>query len=64
MSDITIHCTTLYVGAETIFNQPLTEKSTRHIKIIMFPGSKVRPVRRADNRTTICEPIVLTMWDP
>jgi hypothetical protein len=22
------------------------------------------PVHRADNLTTICEPLVLTMWDP
>jgi hypothetical protein len=29
----------------------------------MFPGSKARSVRRADNLTTICEPIVYTMWD-
>jgi hypothetical protein len=29
----------------------------RNIKIIMFLGSKVRPVRRADNLTAICEPI-------
>jgi hypothetical protein len=40
------------------FTQPLTEISTRNIKIIMFLGSKVRPVRRADNFTAICEPIV------
>jgi hypothetical protein len=36
----------------------LTEMSTRHRKIIIFPGTKVRPVRRADNLATICEPIV------
>jgi hypothetical protein len=30
----------------------------------MFLGSKVRPVRRAVNLATICESIVLTMWDP
>jgi hypothetical protein len=41
------------------FTQPLTEMSTRNIKIIMFMGSKVRRVRRADNRTAICEPIAL-----
>jgi hypothetical protein len=29
--------------------------STRSIRIIMILGSKVRPVRRADNRTAICE---------
>jgi hypothetical protein len=28
------------------------------IKTIMFPGSKVRLVRRADNLTAISEPIV------
>jgi hypothetical protein len=27
---------------------------------IMFPGSRVRPVRRANNLTAICEPIVYT----
>jgi hypothetical protein len=32
--------------------------STRNIKIIMFLGSKVRRVRRADNLTAIYEPIV------
>jgi hypothetical protein len=32
--------------------------STRNIKIIMFLGSKVRRVRRADNLAAICEPIV------
>jgi hypothetical protein len=30
----------------------------------MFLGSKVRPVGKADNLTTICEPIVYTMKDP
>jgi hypothetical protein len=30
----------------------------------MFLGSKARPVRRADNLTAVCEPIVYTMWDP
>jgi hypothetical protein len=30
----------------------------------MFLGSKVRPVRRADNLTAICEPIVYQMCDP
>jgi hypothetical protein len=30
----------------------------------MFLGSKARLVRRADNLTAICEPIVYTMWDP
>jgi hypothetical protein len=40
------------------FSQPLTEMSTRHIKIIMFLGSKVRLVRKADILTAIYEPIV------
>jgi hypothetical protein len=30
----------------------------------MFLGSTAKPVRKADNFTTICEPIVYTMWDP
>jgi hypothetical protein len=38
--------------------QPLTEMSTRNIKIIMFLGSKARLVRKADNLTAIYEPIV------
>jgi hypothetical protein len=46
------------------FTQPLTEMSTRNIKIMMFLGSKVRPVRGADNLTAICEAIVQTVWDP
>jgi hypothetical protein len=36
------------------FTQPLTEMSAKHIKI-MFLGSKVQPVRRADNLTAISE---------
>jgi hypothetical protein len=31
--------------------------STRTIKIIMFPGSKVQRVRKVDNLTAICEPV-------
>jgi hypothetical protein len=38
--------------------KPLTEMSTRNIKIILFLGSKVRRVRKADNLTAIYEPIV------
>jgi hypothetical protein len=33
------------------FTQPLTEMSTGNIKIIMFLGSKVRRVRRAEKFT-------------
>jgi hypothetical protein len=40
------------------FTQSLTEMSTRNRKIIMFLGSRARPVLRADNLTAICEPIV------
>jgi hypothetical protein len=43
--------------------QPLTEMCTRNIKI-MFLGSKVLQVLRANNLTAIYEPIVQTMWDP
>jgi hypothetical protein len=46
------------------FAQPLIEMSTRNIKIIMFLGIKVRRVRKFDNLTAICAPIVWTMWDP
>jgi hypothetical protein len=35
------------------FTQSLTEMRIRNVKIIMFLGSKVRPVRRADNLTAI-----------
>jgi hypothetical protein len=45
------------------FTQPLAEMSTRSRKI-MFLGSRARPVRRTDNLSTTCEPIVQTMWDP
>jgi hypothetical protein len=30
----------------------------------MFQGSRALPVRRADNFTAVCEPIVYTAWDP
>jgi hypothetical protein len=40
------------------FTHPLTEMSTRNIKIIMFLGSKARLVRKADNLTAIYDPIV------
>jgi hypothetical protein len=40
------------------FSQPLTGMSTRSRKIIMFLGSKVRTMRRADNLAAICDPIV------
>jgi hypothetical protein len=39
------------------FSQPLTEMSTRSRKI-MFMGNRAHPVRRGDNLTVICEPIV------
>jgi hypothetical protein len=29
----------------------------------MFLGTRVRPVRKADNLTAIYEPIVYTLWD-
>jgi hypothetical protein len=38
--------------------QCLTEMSTRNLL-----GGKGRPVRKADNLTAICEPIVYKMWD-
>jgi hypothetical protein len=38
------------------FTAPLTEMSARSLK--MFLESKERPVRKADNLTSICEPIV------
>jgi hypothetical protein len=37
----------------------LTKVSTRNI-----PEGKERPVRKADNPTSICETITWTMWDP
>jgi hypothetical protein len=30
----------------------------------MFLGSRVRPVRKADNLTAICEQVVYKMWAP
>jgi hypothetical protein len=38
---------------------PLTDISTRNL-----PGSKGLSVRKADNLTAICEPIVYKMWEP
>jgi hypothetical protein len=48
----------------TIRIREVTEMSTRSIIIIMFLGSKVRLVRRANKLTAIYEPIAWTMWDP
>jgi hypothetical protein len=39
--------------------QPLTEMSTRNL-----PGGKVRPVRKADKLTAICELTVYKIWVP
>jgi hypothetical protein len=39
--------------------QPPIEINTRNL-----PGGKQRPVRKADNLTTICEPILQKMWQP
>jgi hypothetical protein len=45
------------------FTQPLTEMSIRSRKIL-FLGSRARAVRKANNLTAICEPIVYIMWNP
>jgi hypothetical protein len=42
-----------------VSTQPLTEMTIRNL-----PGGKGRPVRKADNLTTICEPTVQKMWEP
>jgi hypothetical protein len=42
-----------------VSTQPLTEMSTMNLR-----GGKGRPARKADNLTTICEPIVQKMWEP
>jgi hypothetical protein len=39
--------------------QSRTEMSTRNL-----PAGKGRPVRKADNLTAICKPIIQKMWDP
>jgi flagellar motor switch protein FliM len=39
--------------------QPLTEQV-----LGIFLGGKGRPARKADNLTTICEPIVQKIWEP
>jgi hypothetical protein len=39
--------------------QPLTEVSSRNLS-----GGEVRPARKADNLTAICESIVKKMWEP
>jgi hypothetical protein len=38
---------------------PLTEMSTRKLSV-----GNVRPKRKADNLTAICEPTVKKMWEP
>jgi hypothetical protein len=40
------------------FTQPLTDTSAKSRKIIMFLGSRTRPVHRADSLAAISEPIV------
>jgi hypothetical protein len=39
--------------------QSITEMSTRNL-----PGGKGQPARKADNLTTVCEPIVQKMCEP
>jgi hypothetical protein len=48
------------------FTQPLTEMSTGNIKKKMFLGSKVRPVRAADNLVSrLCRQCgILNIWQP
>jgi hypothetical protein len=41
-----------------VSTEPLTEMSTRNL-----PGGKGWPARKANNLTTICEPIVEKMWE-
>jgi hypothetical protein len=43
------------------WTQPLTEMSIRNSP--GGGGGKVRPARKADNLTAICEPIVWKMWE-
>jgi hypothetical protein len=39
--------------------------SNRHeYQLVMFLGSKARPMGKADNLSAICEPIVQTVWGP
>jgi hypothetical protein len=45
-------------GRTRLWAQHLTEMSTGNTEIIMFLGSKMLPVCRADNLTAICESIV------
>jgi hypothetical protein len=30
----------------------------------MFLGSRTRPVRKSDNFTAFCVPVIKTIWDP
>jgi hypothetical protein len=53
---------TMVFGSRTMVfgsTKSLTEMSTR-----ILLGVKGQPRRKADNITTICEPIVKKMWDP
>jgi hypothetical protein len=49
---IVIYVTRFVVHKALGFTQSLTEMSTRNVKI-MFLGSKVRRVRRADNQPIV-----------
>jgi hypothetical protein len=40
------------------FAQTLTAMSTRNL-----PGSRERPARKADNLTTMCDPLVSKIWE-
>jgi hypothetical protein len=56
------HCSELILSIYLILPAELgpavySETSTRRIQVT-FLGSKARPVRRTDNRASICEPII------
>jgi hypothetical protein len=46
------------IACGNVVVKALCYKREGNIKVIMFLGIKVRRVRRADNLTAICEPIV------
>jgi hypothetical protein len=60
---ITVFYCTQVIQNRTFFWISLLHRNYT-IKIIMFLGSKIRPVCSADILTAIYEPVIQTMWDP
>jgi hypothetical protein len=62
VNDFSIYLTLLAALGAGIYSA--SNRNEYQKQKIMFLRSRARPVRKADNLTAICEPIVYTMWDP